>query len=169
MLTELHTRMIPYEPIEVSHARNRPLDERSPIPKVGDKVFYRREFWDQEPLLTTVVFVQDLNDKSDPNLWHLVRDIYGNPIVDYGVVRYAQVADPWPEVMVEWEEVYKSTPSGVTTRRAVTREARLRGSPGWLPLNWRFRLVRTSGELLSVIRPELPPLNVPFDEFKERR
>lgn len=164
-LTEAQTRHVPYDTVEVSHARNRPIKERPTIPKPGDKVYYRREYWDQEPMLTTVVAVQDLNDKEDPNLWHLVRDQNGVPVMDDGVVRYAQVADPWPEVTLEWIEEQKGGDPAEITRRALTRESRLRGSPGWLPLNWRTRPVRLPSDLLLVPRPELPPLNVPLSQY----
>jgi hypothetical protein len=155
MRTEIETRDVPYEQIEITFARNRPVSERTPIPEPGDSVFYRREYWDQLPVLATVLKVQSLDDRDDPNLWQLVRDSWGKPILDEGGTRYSRLPDPWPWVML-------SLPSG---GRAMTREARLRGSPGWLPLDWRLRLVRLPSEVLLVERPALQPVNVPFLQF----
>lgn len=162
-MREADTRLVPYERIEVSHATNRPYAERPPVPRVGDELFYRRNYWDQDPVRARVVWVQDLDDREDPNLWALVRDHNGNPILDAGVPRYGRAADPWPEVRLrgEWADP-GSTPH---EREAITREARLRGSPGWLPLNWRERPVRLPSELYLIERPPLPPANVPYAEF----
>lgn len=158
-LTEWNTRHVPYEQVEVSHARNRPLAERPLIPVPGDRVFYRREYWDQHPVAAVVVEVQDLNDHSDPNLWIVVRNIYGRPIQDDGVTRYAQAPDPWPELRLAYVDDHDQT------RYALTRESRMRGSPGWLPLDWRLRPVRLPEELLAMERVNPRPLNVPFAEF----
>jgi hypothetical protein len=162
----------------VSHARNRPLSERSPLPLTGDRVWYRRHEWDRDPTsgehvppeLAVVVEVQDPLDTSDqdyvdgvgwvrdPNLWHLVRDIHGRPIrqpmVDGGALRYAPVADPWPWVRLQ-------RPNGIVDG---TREARLRGSAGWMPLDYLTRPERwrlPSEIALLSTRPALPALNVP--------
>lgn len=157
MRSELDTRHLPYEPVEVSYATNRPAGERTPIPVVGQQVLYRREFWDQEPVQVTVVSVQDLGDRSDPNLWRLVRDVHGNPMPGPdGDVLMVPVPDPWPLLWLRgWWPPY---PGGKPEEReAQTREARLRGSPGWLPLDWRLRPVRTPQEFALVARPPLTP------------
>lgn len=173
MLDELQTRLVPWEPIEVSHARNRPLAERPPLPKPGEQVWYRRFDWGIDPRtgdtippeLAVVLEVQDPADTSDqhympdigwvrdPNLWHLVRDAYGHPVRDGDALRYAPVADPWPRLMLR-------RPNG---RTAQTRESRLRGSAGWLPLDYQRRPGRSRlpGDLLAAVRPALPPVNPP--------
>ncbi len=173
MLDEIGTRGVPWEHAEVAWATNRPLSERPPLPSVGERVWYRRHEWNRDaqgrevlPELAEVVEVQPVNDTSlvdhdpdigrtrDPNLWHLVRDAQGKPLRDAGQVRYAPVADPWPLV---------------TLRRAnglieQTREARLRGSAGWLPADYLRRPERWRVPSLTrlTLRPGLPPLNVPI-------
>lgn len=175
-MVELATRGVPYEPVEVSYANNRPHSERPPIPVVGVRVLYRREPYDQHPVPVRVVWVQPVDDESlvhsypgfgparDPNLWTLVRDETGRPILDDGVPRYVPHSDPWPQVRVrgEWPASPGQAPE---VRDAVCREARLRGSPGWLPLDWRTRPVRLPHELSTIDRPVLPPLNLPYDQF----
>lgn len=164
MLTEIQTRPVPYEQIEITFARNRPFMERPPVPQPGDQVFYRAEYWDQDPFRAQVIEVQDLNDKSDPNLWQQVRDGAGSPIVDGGVPRFSRVSDPWPWVRLEYE-VLMENGHWLVTKSAVTRESRMRGSPGWLPLNWRTRPVRLPAELRCIERPSLRPVNVPLSQF----
>ena len=116
---------------------------------VGDRVCYRRDNW-ADPVLATVVEVQDLDDHDDPNLWQEVKDTQGQPIYDgSGEPLYVPVADPWPWVLL--------SPDDAPGRLAQTREARLRGSAGWLPLHWRTRHVRLPSEV--VLRP-LRPLNL---------
>lgn len=161
MVDELATRAVPWAQAEFSHARNRPARERPPLPQVGDRVLYRRYDWHhdiaggrtEEPELVTVVEVQNLADRSDPNLWHEVRDSQGQPVTDAGVPRFAPVADPWPWIRVR-------RPDGLI---AETRESRIRGAAGWLPLDWRGRPERwrLPGKTLLTARPPLPPLNVP--------
>lgn len=165
MLTEIQTRAVPYEQIEITFARNRPIMERPSIPKPGDYVFYRAEYWDQNPVSARVVEVQDPNDKSDPNLWQQVRDGSGVPIIDSGVPRFAPVADPWPWVRLEYEVLVPGRNDQWVTKSAMTRESRMRGSPGWLPLNWRSRPVRLPNELRQIERPLLRPVNVPLPQF----
>jgi hypothetical protein len=159
MLTEWDTRHLPYEQVEVSYARNRLPVERPPIPVRGDQVFYRRTYWDQIPVAAVIVEVQDLNDRLDPNLWMVVRNTFGAPIQDQGVTRYTQVPDPWPEVKLLYKDEQEQM------RYALTRESRMRGSPGWLPLNWRMRPVYLPQDLLMMERVSLRPVNVPFAEF----
>jgi hypothetical protein len=172
---EIGTRLVPWQQLEVSHARNRPLAERPPLPHPGDRVWYRRFEWNRdpgtgdlvEPESAVIVEVQDPRDTSDadyvdgvgwvrdPNLWHLVRDVNGVPIVDPGGLRYAPVADPWPWVRLR-------RPNGIVD---CTREARLRGSAGWLPLDYLTRPERwrlPSETALVSTRPVLRPLNVPL-------
>lgn len=154
MRREIDTRDVPYERIELSWAKNRPFTERPAVPSPGDRVFYRRNDWDQDPLLVTVLEVQDPNDKSDPNLWQALRNYHGQLLRDpLGRPLYKLLPDPWPWIRVQWwEEAGKED----VERQGVTREARLRGSPGWLPLNWRDRPVRLPEELVGL---DLPPLD----------
>jgi hypothetical protein len=170
---EIATRMVPWEQSEFSHSRNRPHHERPALPKPGEQVWYRRHDWNhdllsgetEEPELVVVVEVQPPDDETlvcelpdvgrvrDLNLWHLVRDINGRPIYDAGMPRYVHVADPWPWIRMR-------RPNGMI---AETREARLRGSAGWLPLDYLSRPERwrlPSGTLL-VPRPQLRPLAAP--------
>lgn len=169
--------MVPWQRIEVTHAKNRPLSERPPLPRPGDQVWYRRFEWNHDqrtgervdPELAVVVEVQDPQDISDqdyvddagwvrdPNLWHLIRhNITGAPLRDaLGQLVYNPVSDPWPWVRLR-------RPNGIIDE---TREARLRGSAGWLPLDYlarpeRLRLPRETALLAT--RPVLLPPNVPF-------
>ncbi len=146
-MDELDTRLVPIEPIEVSYARNRDPGERPPIPKPGDQVWYRHQTWDADVTRATVLWVQPLDDQTDPMLWHLVRGAEGQPIFDGREPRMVPVADPWPLILLK-------TVYGMVR----TRESRVRGSAGWLPDNWRKRPVRLPHEILL---RSLAPLNVP--------
>jgi hypothetical protein len=174
-MDEIGTRLVPWEQSEFTHAHNRPRPERPPLPEPGDQVWYRRYDWHHNPAtgetenpeLVTVVEVQPPDDESltchlpgvglvrDLNLWHLVRDnVTGRPAYDpSGQPRYVHVADPWP-----WLRLRR--PNGML---AETREARLRGSAGWLPLDYRSRPERwrLPGQTLIVPRPALQPIAGP--------
>jgi hypothetical protein len=151
---ELATRLVPWDAVEVAWARNRPHHERPALPAVGEHVWYRRNTWDPHDVCEwcQVVEVRDLDDRTDPNLWHQVRDANGQPVYDAGQPRHAPAADPWP-----WLRLRR--PNGLI---AETREARLRGSPGWLPVDYRTRPERSRlpGHTRLVARPPLPPLNI---------
>jgi hypothetical protein len=177
-LRELDTRLVPWERIEVTHAHNRPLSERPPLPGVGDRVWLRQHEWERDltgrhvppvPVTVTAVepdddpdsrdFVPDLGWVRDPNLWHVVRDMFGQPIYDGEALRYAPVADPWPWLDLQPDDDEYGHP--VPAVRA--REARLRGSAGWLP--WDYldlpERCRLPADFYLATRPALPPLNVP--------
>jgi hypothetical protein len=178
-LQEFDTRLIPWEHIEVTHARNRPQSERPPLPAVGERVWYRAHEWERDPAglhvppeLVTVVAVEPDDDPDsrdyidgvgwvrDPNLWHLVRDTLGHPRTNPdGGLRYAPVADPWPWLDLQLPDDEHGRPGRVVR----AREARLRGSAGWLPLDYRDRpeRCRLPGDFYAATRPLLPPLNVP--------
>ena len=163
MRREIDTRDVPYERVELTWAKNRPLHERPVIPLPGDKVFYRRIEWEQEPRLVTVLEVQDPLDKTDPNLWQTLRNYHGHLLHDmWGRPLHKVMPDPWPWIRVCWWEQGKIGPE--MERQGITREARLRGSPGWLPLNWRDRPVRLPHELKNV---ELPPLEPTYGGLTE--
>jgi hypothetical protein len=153
--SEEETRHIPWAQVEVSYARNRNPIERVAVTP-GDRVYYRRDNWDPNLVLAQVLEVQDLGDRTDPNLWQQVRNVGGSPVLDpLGQLVHAPVADPWPWVILQ--------PDDTPGRTAKTWEARLRGSAGWLPLDWRTRHVRLPREV--VLRPLQPlttnPRNLP--------
>lgn len=165
-MREWDTRLVPHEPAEVSYALNRPDHERTPIPKPGDRVYYRRHMWDQHPTLATVLAVADLEDRGDPHLWHLIRDLDGNPVLDGDVPRMVRAPDPLPWVDLRADDVDARDEYGKPVRcthcgwfhrnPARTWEARVRGMPGWLPLNWRDRDVKLPSELVH--RPIAPAM-----------
>lgn len=172
---EIATRWVPWQQSEFSHVHNRPHAERPPLPAPGDQVWYRRYDWHhntqtgevEEPELVTVVEVQDPNDTTlvchlpdigparDLNLWELLRDnLTGRPLIDgTGQLAYRHVPDPWPWIRMR-------RPNGMI---AETREARLRGSAGWLPLDYRSRPERwrLPSQTLLVPRPGLQPVSPP--------
>ena len=116
-----------YTPNEYAWARRRPAPDRTPIPGVGDEVYYRHV--ESGPVVrATVLAVQDLEDFTDPNLWYFQTDDQGQPVLIDGEMVLAQTYDPWPELTLQ-------TLYGL----GIAREARLRESPGWLPLDWETR------------------------------
>lgn len=125
--TQMPGTSIVYTPEEYQWARNRPPAQRTPIPQVGDEVMYRHV--EGGPVVRVeVLAVQDLEQIDDPNLWSFQNDPQGGPVMVEGRRVLAAAHDPWPELTLR-------TPYGV----GVTREARLRGSCGWLPLDWETR------------------------------
>lgn len=166
-MDELRTRLVPWAQIEVTYARNRPHAERSPWPKVGDAVWYRRYDWDRdprdgarvEPVIGTVIAVQDLDDREDPNLWHQIKNVHGQPLagVHGGPARQA-APDPWPWVDIQLADKVKDDGSLMRHGEVVrTWESRMRGSAGWLPLGYRQRPERwrLPSETALVERPPL--------------
>lgn len=149
-MRELDTRLVPIEHCEVAYALNRAPTERTPWPRPGDRVFYRHREWDTQVHEAVIEQVQDPEDRTDPWLWHAVRDAHGRQLWDGTTPRFAALADPWPWV------VLRTWMDGIW-QRFTTREGRVRGSAGWLPPNWRERPVRLPHEVL--MQP-LPPLNV---------
>lgn len=158
-MRELDTRLVPWEAHELSWARNRPPSERPPLPQPGDEVYYRHQHWDRDVAPATVTWVQDLDEHDDGNLWILVRDIHGEPIIDHGVPRWVRCPDPWPLVRLDTGDMH-----GVLH----ALESRVRGSAGWLPLDWRSRPERDRlpRELLRLPRMPLAPLNVPLNQLR---
>lgn len=168
-MDELRTRQVPWAQIEVTHARNRPHAERTPWPKVGDQVWYRRYDWDRhpstgrrvEPALGVVATVQDPDDREDPNLWQRIRNLTGQLMwTREGGPLHQEVADPWPWVDIQLPDLLK--PNGFLMRHGEvvrTREARMRGSAGWLPLDYRQRPERgrLPRETAAVERPPMRP------------
>lgn len=159
-MDEVDTRLIPYSAAEVAWALERPAPDRSAIPAEGDEVDYRHDPWG--PVRRALVqWVQPLDDFDDPNLWTVQTDpMTGEPLLLDDRPVMAQRLDPWPLLRLRVPGV------GV----GLSREARLRGSAGWLPLNWRARrrpmptggyaiggLVRGGATLLDARPPALGP------------
>ena len=160
---ELPTRLVPIEQREASYARNRPRAERPAWPKVGDQVYYRRNEWDvdEDLWLMRVVDVQDPDDKTSewaPNLWQQIRDnLSGAPLLDpAGGLLYAPMPDPWPWVHLRYEgDIPKGSESAWLANVQMTWESRIRGSAGWLPLDYReTRPVQLPGSLVMQPLPE---------------
>lgn len=99
-------------------AWQRPADRRTPPPRPGDRVLFRmHRFGDLTDAL--VVEVQDMvrpGPDPDPMVWR--RDNVTGLLAGLH-------ADPWPSVVLDtwWGRVR-------------TREARVRGSEGWVPAGW---------------------------------
>ncbi len=126
-LTEEASRPIPHSRAEFDWAHDRPPQHRVAAPAAGDAVLYRHEGW-AIPSPATVEWVQPPDDVDDPHLWTVQCDEHGRPLLFEGRPLMMPKADPWPVVRL-------------LTRfgRVETREARLRGSAGWLPLDWQRR------------------------------
>jgi hypothetical protein len=140
---EMATRVVPWAAEEFGWARVRPPADRVPLPVVGGRVFFRFDrFGDVHPAV--VVEVPDLargwrwtdlepgEDTPDAWVWQLIRDnATGAPVLDaLGLPKVELLPDPQPVIVCRVE--------GRAGLHA-TREARLRGSAGWLPLDWRER------------------------------
>ena len=113
---------------EVAWQLRRPGRFRTPLPAVGDRVFYRHRHF-ADVTAARVEQVEDLDDTGDNYVWQpvtaggqLVHDELGRRV-------FRQVPDPWVTLRLR-------TDWGVL----VCREARLRGSAGWLPADWGRRL-----------------------------
>lgn len=113
-------------PEEVLHARNRPPVERTPRPEVGQRVWYRHR---AHGALERAEVVEVVEDESDPSTHrYVVHDPTQGPVTDPATGRRLRelVNDPWWSVLLKVEGH-----AGLI----MTREARIAGSPGWLPLN----------------------------------
>lgn len=99
----------------------RPLECRTPFPEPGEVVWYRHEPFGQ--LSEATVEQVDTSNPRDTYVWaHTIDPETGYPVRVEGKYVMEMVLDPWPDV-------YLRTRWG----RIVTREARIEGSPGWLP------------------------------------
>ena len=99
----------------------RPVGMRTKPPEAGAVVWYRHEPFGtlSEALVTQV----DTSNPRDTYVWRYAVDpVGGAPIKVDGQYVMEPVDDPWPDV-------YLKTRWGLL----VTREARIEGSPGWLP------------------------------------
>lgn len=127
-LREAETRGIPWTPGEFAWAHERPAEHRTPTPLLGDEVCYRHDAWG--PVVTAeVVWRQPPDDVDDPHLWRVETDARGNPLLVEGHPLFSQRLDQWPVLRLKVPRLGLGE----------TREARLRGSPGWLPLDWETR------------------------------
>lgn len=127
-MADTDPRHFPHTHQEYVWAQCRPAADRTPIPREGDEVLYRHHTGEQ-PTPATVVWVQPLDDIADPNLVRTQMDpATGEPMLLEGRYVLLMAKDPWPLLIL-------TTVHG----RVETREARLRGSPGWLPLDWETR------------------------------
>lgn len=121
------SRVIPWSPEELAWQRCRPPAHRTKLPEVGDTVLVRLDEW-SEPVEATVERVQPVDDAGDPHLVRIALDEFGNPQVVDDVPVMEMSRDPWALVWLK-----------VGPLRTHTREARLRGVPGWLPLDHATR------------------------------
>lgn len=119
-------RGLPATPEQCHWAMCRPARHRVKPPMVGDEVLYRHNNW-EDPEVARVVWVQPTDDVDDPHVMQ-VQQREGRPVLLDG--RPVFVTNP-----DAWLRVHLRTSHGI----ADTREARLPGSPGWLPLDWQNR------------------------------
>lgn len=145
------TRHLPHSRTEFEWARLRPASHHTPIPKAGQRVFYRANDWDT-PVMATVLEVGDQEHPGnagrwenagappfDPNCWR-VRASGGVPERDpLGLMVVEPHPDPWPSLLLKIDD---------QVSHVTTREARLRGSAGWLPLDWEHRERPRPGQIL---------------------
>ena len=133
---ELACRGLPATPSQSSWAISRPGPRRVPQPQVDDEVLYRHNSW-ETPVRATVTWVQPADDIDDPNLWQAQTDGSGGTVLVEGKPVFVQNPDPWVRVHLA---VHAGQVSGMIGGFTVeTREARLPGSPGWLPMDWQTR------------------------------
>ena len=118
----------PWDPAEIAWAHNRPRQHQTPIPHPGDKVLFRMDPH-AAPTDATVLEVQDPDARDDPHMWHVVRNDAGGALLDeLGRMVMKPAPDQWPVLTLQ--TVYG---------RLTCREGRVRGAPGWLPLDWQRR------------------------------
>lgn len=112
---------------DINRARWRPEAQRTPIPAVGDRVLFRPT--EEAGLVMATVLEVTYHDPEgvDWNCWRVrtnpetatpVYDDDGNVILD-------PHPDAWPTLLLKVDG---------QASHVVTREARLPGSAGWLPL-----------------------------------
>lgn len=113
---------MPVTPEMVAWARCRPERDRTPMPEPGARVWYRHDH--RGPLTVAEVEKVDLSNQDDYGVWRVVVDPdSGKPVEVAGARLMELVDDPWPDVWLrtDWG-------------RVVTRESRIEGSAGWLPM-----------------------------------
>lgn len=138
---------LPWDANEYAWQANRPEQHRVLMPRVGDRLLFRPASWSDELIPIEVREVQDLDTdeaRRDPNVYDKVTAPPEDPHAAMGnrvllgplgqpLVRLRD--DPWPwikfQMLDDQGEPYGSWRS--------CREARLRGSAGWLPLDHERR------------------------------
>lgn len=97
------------------------------LPKSGEHVYYRAN--DFGPLIDAEIVCWYLDDPGDPNLnWaHSWPE---------GKLR---ITPPWPEGKLDADGHHLAKAAGPRPYEIRTREARLDGAPGWLPLDHATR------------------------------
>ena len=131
-----------HSPLEYERARRRPFPERTPLPAVGDELFYRHNGGSPNVYRIEVIRVQSLEDFEDPNLWYFQTEADGRPRWIEGRQVLARAHDPWPLIWAKLQEPTHELGRNVDLPAGMcieTREARMRGSAGWLPLDWETR------------------------------
>lgn len=103
--------------------------EPTPLPKRGDHVLYRSNDW-FEPIDAEVFAVDPDSQDSDPNRgfahpWPTVR---------------LKIVPPWPEHKLDVSGHRLAGAAGPLPYLVDTRESRLVGSAGWLPLDHTKRV-----------------------------
>lgn len=109
----------PITPEQAQWARCRPVGQRTPVPKVGQKGWYRHHVGGE--LTPAVVLAVAMDDQSDFNVWCFELDDAGAPILIDGVRLMTHVEDPRPSLLLRTQYGHIET-----------REARLAGHPGWV-------------------------------------
>jgi hypothetical protein len=130
---EQECRGLPVTLAQRAWAICRPFPHRTPRPKVGDEVLYRADSW-REPIPARVLWIQPDDDVDDPHVCQVQIDEHGRPTLLDGRPLFVTNPDAWLSLKL-------SITIDGHIEHPITREARLPGSPGWLPLDWedRFR------------------------------
>lgn len=123
-------RGLPVTPEQQRWAICRPAPRRTPLPAVGDEVLYRHDSW-LEPIPAVVEWIQPGDDVGDPHVMQPQIE-NGLPVLVEGRPVFVTNPDAWLSLIL------RVTLDGAVVR-PITREARLPGSPGWLPLDWQNR------------------------------
>lgn len=115
---------------QIAWARRRPPGERTAMPREGQRVGYRH--WPLGEVIEARIISVNLDSRDDFNVWRFVLDGQGRPVEVGGQRVMERVDDPWPSVLLDTR-----SEDGTETNFGMieTREARIEGSPGWLP--WR--------------------------------
>jgi hypothetical protein len=138
-MNESDTRLIPYSDAEVKWARHRPPEHRTPLPHPGTDILYRHDSWGPLISATVEAILYDPDDpdvgmiggRPNPDVWEAQSDpVTGHYLMVHGHTITVAKPDPWPQMVL----ITQLRPMRVTTQ-----EARLRGSAGWLPLDWETR------------------------------
>ena len=131
-----------HSPLEYEFARRRQGNYRTPLPQVDDELCYRHNGGSPNVYKIVVTEVQSLEDMEDPNLWYFQTLPDGRPRIEEGRQVLARAFDPWPSIRARLLEPTRDWGRNVDLgagREIETREARMRGSAGWLPLDWETR------------------------------